>query len=211
MMIRSSSDTNVSCLVPQVLGGSSCTNVLLHHRGSAQDYDEWGVPGWTAADVLPFFKLAQNDKTGRSKEFHGTEGEWVMDEVRYQNPLSKKFLEVGDAAGLGTNDDFNNWSQPQEGVGRFQVSEKNGQRCSGATAFLERALKRKNLTVRSGTMVRRIRFDGTKTATGVEYDLLGDDSCKVRATESGASWYCSCSKAMRVTDRLAPLFSLLDV
>ena len=163
-----------------MLGGSSCTNVCLHHRGSAEDYDEWGVPGWSAAEVLPFFKATQKDETGRSPEFHGKEGDWVMDDVRYQNPLSKRFLEVGAAAGLGTNDDFNNWAKPQDGVGRFQVSETNGERCSGANAFLAKALKRKNLTVRTGCMVRRVDFDQSKTATGLTYDLVGDDTCKVR-------------------------------
>lgn len=102
-----------------------------------------------------------------------------MDDVRYQNPLSIRFLEVGAAAGLGTNDDFNDWSKPQDGVGRFQVSELNGERCSGASAFLAKAVKRKNLIVRSGAMVRRINFDG-KTAKGVTYDLMGDDTCTVR-------------------------------
>ena len=118
--------------------------------------------------------------TGRSKEFHGINGDWVMDEVRYQNPLSKMFLEVAASAGLGTNDDFNNWSRPQDGAGRFQVSETNGERCSGANAFLAKALKRKNLTVRTGTMARRVDFDEFKTAVGVTYDLMGDDTCTVR-------------------------------
>jgi len=162
----------------KVLGGSSCTNVCLHHRGSAQDYDDWGVTGWKASDVLPFFKASQKDNTGRSPEFHGTEGDWEMSDVRYQNPLSKRFLEVGAKAGLGTNDDFNNWSRPQDGVGRFQVSEANGERCSGAYAFLGKAMKRKNCVVRTGTMVRRINFDKSKTATGVTYDLMGDDTMK---------------------------------
>ena len=150
----------------------------MHHRGSAEDYNEWGVPGWSAADVLPYFKLSQKDMTGRSPEFHGKDGEWVMEDVRYQNPLSKRFLEVGASAGLGTNDDFNNWSRPQDGVGRFQVSETKGERCSGALAFLAKAMKRKNLTVRTGTMVRKINFNG-KTASGVTYDLMGDDTCTV--------------------------------
>lgn len=162
----------------KVLGGSSSTNVLLHHRGSAQDYNEWNLPGWTAADVLPYFKAVQKDMTGRSPEFHGKDGDWVMDDVRYQNPLSKRFLEVGAAAGLGTNDDFNDWSRPQDGVGRFQVSESRGERCSGATAFLTKAMKRKNLKVRTGTMVRKIDFDSKKTAIGVTYDLMGDDTCR---------------------------------
>jgi len=162
----------------KVLGGSSCTNVLLHHRGSAQDYDDWNVPGWAAVDVLPHFKATQGDKTGRSTEFHGKDGAWIMEEVRYQNPLSKTFLEVGAAAGLGVNDDFNDWSKPQDGVGRFQVSEDFGERCSAATAFLKPCKRRKNLTVRSGTMCRCINFDQSKTATGVTYDIMGDDTCK---------------------------------
>lgn len=162
----------------KVLGGSSCTNVCLHMRGSAQDYNDWNVPGWSAADVLPYFKKSQDDKTGRSSEFHGTGGEWSMDEAKYQNPLSKKFLQVGEEYGLGANDDFNNWSRPQTGVGRFQLSEKKGERCSGASAFLSKAAKRKNLTVKSGIMVRNIEFDSAKTANGVQYDLMGDDTCK---------------------------------
>jgi choline dehydrogenase-like flavoprotein len=153
--------------------------VLLHHRGSAEDYNDWNLPGWSAADVLPYFKACQKDMTGRSPEFHGKDGDWVMDDVRYQNPLSKRFLEVGAAAGLGTNDDFNDWSRPQDGVGRFQVSELRGERCSGATAFLAKAMKRKNLKVRTGTMVRKIDFDSKKTAVGVTYDLMGDDTCRV--------------------------------
>lgn len=165
----------------QVLGGSSSTNVCLHHRGSATDYNEWGIRGWTAADVLPYFKLTQKDNTGRNPEFHGKEGLWVMDEVRYQNPLSKRFIEVGAAAGLGINNDFNDWSRIQDGCGRFQVSQQKGERCSGATAFISIAKKRKNVTVRTGTMVRKINFDDTKNAKGVTYDLMGDDTCRVSA------------------------------
>jgi choline dehydrogenase-like flavoprotein len=148
----------------------------LHHRGSAKDYDDWNVPGWSAADVLPFFKAAQNDQTDRAPSFHGQGGEWNMAEVRYQNPLSLTFLKVGEAAGLGTNVDFNDWSHAQDGVGRFQVSQLNGERCSGASAFLAKAMKRNNVSVRTGTMVRKVNIDSSKTARSVTYDLVGDDS-----------------------------------
>jgi choline dehydrogenase-like flavoprotein len=183
---KASNGRNVFLQRGKVLGGSSCTNVCLHHRGSAKDYDDWGVPGWSAMDCLPYFKLSQKDMTGRNPEFHGKDGDWVMDEVRYQNPLSKRFLEVGAAAGLGTNDDFNDWSRQQDGVGRFQVSEVNGERCSGANAFISKALKRKNCVVRTGTMARRILFDESKTAVGVSYDLVGDDTCTV--STKGFQW-----------------------
>lgn len=35
------------------------------------------------------------------------------------------------------------------------------------------------MTVKTGAMVRRIRFDGGKTASGITYDLMGDDTNKV--------------------------------
>jgi choline dehydrogenase-like flavoprotein len=180
----------------KVLGGSSCTNAMLHFRGSAQDFDQWKIPGWTANAVLPCFQSTQHDMTGRSPEYHGHSGEWTMDEVRYQNPLSRRFLEVAEASGLGLNTDFNDWSKPQDGVGRFQVSQQNGQRVSGASAFLTKAMQRQSmsvssstmtngitaeiLTVRAKTMVRRIHFDHSKTARSVTYDLVGDDTTRVR-------------------------------
>jgi choline dehydrogenase-like flavoprotein len=112
--------------------------------------------------------------------YHGTNGQWIMDEVKYQNPLSKRFLEVGASFGLGSNNDFNNWSTSQDGVGRFQVSQYHGERVSGATAYLTKSMKRPNLTVRSGVMVRRINIDSSsKTATGVTYDIVGDDTMVV--------------------------------
>mmetsp|Transcript_3677 Transcript_3677/g.5414 ORF Transcript_3677/g.5414 Transcript_3677/m.5414 type:complete len:134 (-) Transcript_3677:4158-4559(-) len=122
---------------------------------------------------------SEGDQTGGNPEFHNKDGPWKNDDVRYQNPLSKRFLEVGANAGLGTNGDFNDWSRPQNGVGRFTVSEDNGERCSGATAFLSKAMKRRNVTVRTGAMVRRVNFDRTKTAASVTYDILGDDTCRV--------------------------------
>lgn len=143
----------------KVLGGSSCTNVLLHMRGSSADYDSWNIEGWRGEDVLPFFVAGQDDRTGRSESaplYHGTGGEWTMDEVRYQNELSKTFLEAAEEAGIPLNDDFNDWSRPMRGAGRFPVSEKNGERVSGATAFLEPAADRPNLVVCTGANVRRL-------------------------------------------------------
>mmetsp|Transcript_26002 Transcript_26002/g.54149 ORF Transcript_26002/g.54149 Transcript_26002/m.54149 type:complete len:217 (-) Transcript_26002:22-672(-) len=116
---KAASGRNIFLARGKVLGGSSCTNVLLHHRGSKADYDEWGN-GWSGDDVLPYFLKSQDDTTGRaenSPKYHSKGGEWTMSEVRYQNPLSKKFLEVGGEL-LGNNDDFNNWDRKQQGAGR---------------------------------------------------------------------------------------------
>lgn len=57
----------------QVLGGSSCTNVMLYHRGEEADYDGWGVDGWAGKDVLPYFKKAEvNDASHVLGDGRGT-------------------------------------------------------------------------------------------------------------------------------------------
>lgn len=159
----------------KVLGGSSCTNVLLYHRGDASDYDEWAEicqdDSWKSQNILPYFKKSQDDFRGESK-YHGIGGEYSTSEVPYQNPLSRTFLTACGESGLTPNDDFNNWSRSQEGYGRFQVFEKNGERSSAATGFLEPALNRNNLFVSTNTLVNKITFEG-KTATGVEVQIKG--------------------------------------
>ena len=45
----------------KVLGGSSATNATLYHRGTPQDYDDWGLPGWSSADMLPWYKACETN------------------------------------------------------------------------------------------------------------------------------------------------------
>jgi choline dehydrogenase-like flavoprotein len=164
----------------KVLGGSSALNVLLYTRGDQHDYDTWeteyGCVGWGGKDVLPLFKRHEDDLTGCAKDtkHHSTGGEYAVEHVRYQNPLSKLFLQACKQAGLPSNDDFNNWSRSQEGAGRFPVSSRSGTRCHAANAFLEPALSdpTRKLKVLTGALVRKIIFDG-KAAAGVQFSADG--------------------------------------
>ena len=168
----------------KTIGGSGSTNVLLYNRGSARDYDAWasecGAEGWAAADVLPYFKKAEGRSAalGGADKHHGDAGPFSVDQVRYQNPLSKAFLRACGSAGLRANADFNDWDAPQEGFGRFVVNEKDGERCSAATGYLEPALARENLHVLTGALARRVVFDegDAKAASGVEFALASDDA-----------------------------------
>eukprot|EP00600_Ochromonadales_sp_CCMP1393_P010029 CAMPEP_0174955208 /NCGR_PEP_ID=MMETSP0004_2-20121128/857_1 /TAXON_ID=420556 /ORGANISM="Ochromonas sp., Strain CCMP1393" /LENGTH=560 /DNA_ID=CAMNT_0016203117 /DNA_START=206 /DNA_END=1888 /DNA_ORIENTATION=- len=159
----------------KVLGGSSSLNVLLYHRGNAKDYEQWaeisGDESWGPEHVLPYFKKSEDDFRGESK-YHGTGGELSVDEVQYQNELSKTYLRACGESGYTSNDDFNNWSRSQEGYGRYQVTEKNGARCSTASGFLKPALKRKNLDVLCGATVEKVNFDEV-TANGVNVQVNG--------------------------------------
>ena len=131
----------------RVLGGSSSINAMIYIRGSRADYDHWaasGAHGWSYDDVLPYFKKAQNQERGESA-LHGVGGPLNVADLRHKNPLSEAFLEAAGQIQLPATDDFN--GATQEGVGYYQVTQKDGRRCSTARGFLAPARERANLTV----------------------------------------------------------------
>lgn len=156
----------------RVLGGSSSINAMCYTRGHPRDYDEWAEAaggGWGYADVLPFFRRAEDQARGAS-EYHGTGGPLSVTDLKYRNPLSAVFVAAGEACGLPRNEDFN--GTRQEGVGFYQVTQRNGRRCSAARAYLAPARSRPNLEVRTGCLAARVFFEGTR-ASGVEYHRDG--------------------------------------
>ncbi len=154
----------------KVLGGSSSINAMIYMRGHATTYDDWekqGNSGWSYADVLPYFKRGEHQERG-ADPYHGTQGPLNVADHRSPNILSGAFIEAAKATGIPENPDFN--GATQEGVGYFQVTQKNGARHSAAKAYLVPALDCPNLAVVTGAMVTRILFEGKK-AVGVEYEL----------------------------------------
>ena len=152
----------------RVLGGSSSINAMVYSRANRSDHDrfsEFGVEGWDYDDILPYYKKSENNERGPS-EFHGVGGELNVADLRLVNPLTHRFIEAAQGAGLKYNKDFNGASQ--EGVGYPQVTQKDGKRHSAAAAFLKPALSRPNLTVKTGAHVMRLLFDKNKVV-GVEF------------------------------------------
>ena len=152
-----------------MLGGSSSINAMVYIRGNRLDYDDWGVPGWSAADLLPYFIKAEDNERGAS-QWHGAGGPLPVSEERSHNRISHAFVEAGEQAGLARNDDFN--GDEQDGVGMYQVTQRGGMRASAAVAYLHPAAERPNLTVMPYMHVHRILFEGTR-AVGVEASQLG--------------------------------------
>ncbi|TNE57676.1 MAG: choline dehydrogenase [Alphaproteobacteria bacterium] len=152
----------------KVLGGSSSINGMIYIRGHARDYDQWrqlGLTGWGYADVLPYFKRAENSEA-RDDEFHGQGGPLNVSTGHSQAPLYRTFIEAGKQAGHPFTKDFNGFAQ--EGVGTYDLTISGGQRWSAARAYLTPILGRENLTVEVGALTSRILFEGQK-AVGVEY------------------------------------------
>jgi choline dehydrogenase len=166
----------------KVLGGSSSINAMCYIRGVAADYDDWaaaGAEGWHWDNVLPYFRKSENNQRG-SDALHGGEGPLSVSDLRYTNPLSQVFIDAAHQHGLPVNGDFN--GPEQHGVGFYQVTQRDGARCSSAAGYLTPIRKRPNLTVHTGAMVNRVTFDGRR-ANGVIYSLHGQPMHQPAARE----------------------------
>ena len=156
----------------KVLGGSSSVNAMIYARGHASDYDAWaaeGNPGWSFAEVLPYFRRAERNERG-ADEWHGDSGPLTVSDLRSPNPVLPDFIEAARQAGYPLNGDFN--GPQQEGVGLYQVTHRNGERCSAAKAYLTPHLDRPNLQLITGALSTRVlteRVEGRLRAIGVEY------------------------------------------
>lgn len=156
----------------KVLGGSSSINAMCYVRGVPDDYDGWaagGATGWGWEQVLPWFLHSERNSRGASA-LHGDAGPLSVSDLRHHNPLSAAFIAAAREAGHAHNPDFN--GEQQLGVGLYQVTQRDGARCSSADAYLRPARQRRNLTVLTGAQATALSFEGT-TATGVHYRRAG--------------------------------------
>ena len=158
----------------KVLGGSSSINAMCYIRGVPQDYDDWadaGAEGWDWNSVLPYFRRSERNSRG-ADALHGADGPLHVSDLRYTNELSAAFIEAGVQAGYARNPDFN--GRTQEGFGLYQVTQKDGARCSSAVAYLDPARDRQNLDIVTGALVRRILLEKNR-AIGVAYARGGHE------------------------------------
>lgn len=174
---------------------------MMHIRGHASDFDNWayqGAAGWSYEDVLPYFALleAQEDPTAATT---GTTGpQRVTHAGRHDpNPVSRAFIDAAVEIGHEEIADFNT-DGPRRGLfgaGWHHIDVADGRRQGVLAAYLEPALDRSNLTLRTGAQTTRLLFDGD-TCTGVEYvqnapaaDFPGRDVRDAHATTGAPGTY----------------------
>jgi choline dehydrogenase-like flavoprotein len=162
------------------LGGSSAINAMVYIRGHRRDYDQWaslGNTGWSFADVLPYFKRSE-DNADFDGEYHGKGGPLAVNKLRTDNPVQQTFLQAAREAQFRIREDFN--AEDQEGLGIYQVTQKNGERWSAARAYVHPHMAtRANLHVETNAQASRVLFEGRR-AVGVEF-RQGKDVKQIRA------------------------------
>ena len=157
----------------KVLGGSSSINGMIYIRGHARDYDQWrqlGLEGWGFSDVLPYFQRSEGNENG-TDDFHGGDGPLGVTNPRKTNILFDAFVQAGKQVGHPFTADFN--GPQQEGMGPYQLTIKDGKRCSAAVGYLVPALERENLQCEVKALSHKVIFEG-KRAVGVEYSQGGE-------------------------------------
>lgn len=151
----------------KVIGGGSSINAQLYNRGNALDFNEWrqlGCEGWSYEDVLPYFKKSENFERS-ADEYHSQSGPLGVSDPRSSLPICEAFFAAAGELGIPRNYDFNGASQ--DGIGYYQLTQKNARRSSTVTAFLNPARSRKNLTIRQNAIVRRLIIEN-HNVVGVE-------------------------------------------
>jgi choline dehydrogenase-like flavoprotein len=146
----------------RTLGGSSSINAMIYIRGNQADFDGWaseGAAGWSYREMLPYFIRSEGNERGDPK-YHGHSGPLSVQHSRSMHPLVDHLIEAAVQSGYRPNDDFN--GAEQLGVGRFQLTQRNGVRCSAAAAYLHPSLDRPNLRVFTDTLVLRLLFEGRR-------------------------------------------------
>ncbi len=167
----------------KVLGGSSSINAMIYIRGSRHDYDSWrddyGCEGWGYTDLLPYFLRAESNSRGASA-YHGAAGPLSVVDLKFRSSLTGDFVAAARACGLQANDDFN--GPVQDGVGYYQVTQKQGRRWSAADAYLHPAAARPNLTIQTDALVTGIEIEQGR-ATGVRYLRRGVEELAMAGSE----------------------------
>ena len=162
---------NVSIPYPRgkTLGGSSSINGLLYIRGQERDYDIWrqlGNKGWSWREVLPYFIKAEDQERGQS-EYHGQGGPLSVSDQRIKLDILEVFQNAASEVGIPKVDDFNKGDN--FGCGYFQVTERNGLRCSAAVGYLNPVKNNKNLKIETKCHVQKINFENNKAVSVIYF------------------------------------------
>lgn len=151
-------------------GGSSDFYIMMHIRGHRSDFDNWayqGAAGWSYADLAPYFAKLESQED-RTWDGAGSSGPQIVTNAGAHgpNPMSQTFLEACAELGFPSTPDFNG---PQMlGAGWHHIDVKDGRRQGALVSYLQPALTRPNLTLRTSAMATGLTWKDTR-CTGVTY------------------------------------------
>jgi len=154
----------------RVLGGSHALNATIWVRGAAQDYDAWaadGCPGWSWADVLPWFRAVESyvpPAGAVPHESRGTDGPVPAVQDYPLNPIFGSIIEAAEHVGVAYNEDYN--AGALDGVSQQQVNVRDGRRFNTYMAYVKPVEDDPRLTLRTGVLLQKVLVEDGR-AVGV--------------------------------------------
>lgn len=159
----------------KVLGGTGAINGHVYTRGHRSDFDGWaaqGNPGWSYAELLPYFKRCERRIGPGDDTYRGRSGPFTVTDLDAPEPLCEAFMDAAGTLGIPRTPDYN--GATQDGIAYVQRSIHRGRRVSPARAFLFPAMRRGNTEVRTGAHVQRLIMEGRRVV-GVAYRSDGQE------------------------------------
>jgi choline dehydrogenase len=169
----------------KILGGSSSINGQIFQRGNPLDYERWaadpGMATWDYAHCLPYFKRMETCLAAAPEDpYRGHDGPLVLERGPATNPLFTAFFAACQEAGYHLTEDVNGYRQ--EGFAPFDRNIHRGRRLSASQAYLRPVRHRRNLRLRTRTMVTGIAFEGRR-AVAVDIERRGGGTERIEAGE----------------------------
>jgi choline dehydrogenase-like flavoprotein len=143
----------------KVIGGSTALNAMAHVRGHPSDFDAWDCPGWSHADLMPYFLRSEHYTRGASA-CHGVGGPLHLIRPTEPHPVTQAYMAAGADIGLVPTDDHNGARMAGPCLNTLTI--KDGKRQTIADAYLAPALGRTNLNLMAETRVLSLILEGAR-------------------------------------------------
>jgi choline dehydrogenase len=147
----------------RVIGGCSSHNGCAAFWGCRVDYDNWasmGNPGWSADDLVPFFKLA--NETLKVKRISPSE----------VTPWQQACLDAAPKIGIPQVADLNDLDE-DIGISTSPVNILDGVRWNTSFGYLDSLRGNDRLTILGQMQVNRLRLEGNRVTA---LEVIGPDS-----------------------------------
>ncbi|KAL8397192.1 hypothetical protein RB594_004055 [Gaeumannomyces avenae] len=155
-----------------ILGGGTSVNMMAYARPQRCDLDAWGIPGWAADDMLPYFKKFETYKGLGPDAVHGKTGPIQVSDGSFRNEeLTADFIKAAGACGYPEIKDAQDMSSVNGTAPASRFISTSGARQDTASIYVHPLLrdgKHPNLHVLTEHNVVRVIFNGDKRASGVE-------------------------------------------
>ncbi|KAL2758201.1 hypothetical protein ACRALDRAFT_1040242 [Sodiomyces alcalophilus JCM 7366] len=156
-----------------VLGGGSSINLLTYSRAQRQDFDDWGVPGWKADDMIPYLRKLETYHGPGASSTHGDSGPIQVSRGPFEAVTSSEedFLQAAAQVGWSEVPDLQDLDTNNAFSRNMRFIGPDGKRQDSAHTYLHPRLQdgnHPNLHVLTEHLVVRVVFEGKK-AVGVEF------------------------------------------